>query len=172
MQGQTNYWEAKLAAGHQPSEAKIENFIRTKYDTKRWVMDGPIPDPSTLDAEGDDDVPLTLVQEKAKIERSTSQRETAASSWPVLLSLNLEQLQETLILFGDDSTPPLRPNSADIISTKPSAMATASVHRSQQGLLILCSVLISLGVLSLRTRDDLQAQHQIQPRQWVTHEVT
>jgi hypothetical protein len=35
--------------------SKIENFIRTKYDTKRWVMDGGIPDPSTLD-DGDDDV--------------------------------------------------------------------------------------------------------------------
>ena len=36
--------------------SKIENFIRTKYDSKRWVMDGPIPDPATLDAEGDDEV--------------------------------------------------------------------------------------------------------------------
>ena len=35
---------------------KIENFIRTKYESKRWVMEGPMPDPSTLDAEGDDDV--------------------------------------------------------------------------------------------------------------------
>lgn len=34
---------------------KIENFIRTKYESKRWVMDGEIPDPSTLD-DGDDDV--------------------------------------------------------------------------------------------------------------------
>jgi len=48
------YWEAKLATGHVPAEAKIENFIRTKYDSKRWAMDGPMPDPSTLDA-GDDD---------------------------------------------------------------------------------------------------------------------
>lgn len=38
---------------------KIENFIRTKYESKRWVMDGPMPDPSTLDAEGDDDVVRT-----------------------------------------------------------------------------------------------------------------
>ena len=36
--------------------SKIENFIRTKYESKRWVMEGPIPDPSTLDTEGDDDV--------------------------------------------------------------------------------------------------------------------
>lgn len=36
--------------------SKIENFIRTKYESKRWVMDGEMPDPATLDAEGDDDV--------------------------------------------------------------------------------------------------------------------
>lgn len=34
---------------------KIENFIRTKYESKRWIMDGSMPDPSTLD-DGDDDV--------------------------------------------------------------------------------------------------------------------
>ena len=50
------YWESKLAPGHAPSEAKIENFIRTKYESKRWVLDGPMPDPSTLDADGDDDI--------------------------------------------------------------------------------------------------------------------
>ena len=50
------YWEAKLAPGHVPAEAKIENFIRTKYESKRWTMDGPMPDPSTLDVDGDDDV--------------------------------------------------------------------------------------------------------------------
>jgi stromal membrane-associated protein len=47
------YWEGKLALGHVPSETKIENFIRTKYESKRWVMDGPMPDPSALD--GDDE---------------------------------------------------------------------------------------------------------------------
>ena len=36
-------------------DRKIENFIRTKYESKRWVMDGPMPDPKTLDI-GDDDV--------------------------------------------------------------------------------------------------------------------
>lgn len=55
------YWEAKLAEGHIPSEAKIENFIRTKYESKRWVMDGPMPDPASLDVEGDDDVVSLIV---------------------------------------------------------------------------------------------------------------
>lgn len=72
------YWEAKLAAGHAPSESKIENFIRTKYELKRWVMDGGIPDPSTLDAEGDDDVPLNIVKEKQAIERKVSISKPAA----------------------------------------------------------------------------------------------
>jgi stromal membrane-associated protein len=35
--------------------SKIENFIRTKYDSKRWTMEGPVPDPSTLSDEADDD---------------------------------------------------------------------------------------------------------------------
>ncbi|KAK3303533.1 uncharacterized protein B0T15DRAFT_540484 [Chaetomium strumarium] len=71
------YWEAKLAPGHVPSEAKIENFIRTKYELKRWVMDGPMPDPATLDADGDDDVPLSVVKEKQNIERRESLRKAS-----------------------------------------------------------------------------------------------
>lgn len=58
------YWEFKLnqkdgdggGIGHVPREEKIENFIRTKYESKRWVMDGPVPDPETLGGEEDDDV--------------------------------------------------------------------------------------------------------------------
>lgn len=41
--------------------SKIENFIRTKYESKRWVMDGAMPDPATLDTEGDDDVVMLLL---------------------------------------------------------------------------------------------------------------
>ncbi|KAJ5835727.1 Arf GTPase activating protein [Penicillium robsamsonii] len=97
------YWEAKLAPGHVPSDAKIENFIRTKYESKRWVMDGEMPDPSTLD-DGDDDVPLAVVQEKAKIERSASQRVPAPSQPPA------HRQQASIDLFGDDISPPPRPN--------------------------------------------------------------
>jgi hypothetical protein len=42
-----------LLTGH--TNRKIENFIRTKYESKRWVLQDEIPDPSTLD-DGDDDV--------------------------------------------------------------------------------------------------------------------
>ncbi|KAL2821972.1 hypothetical protein BJX63DRAFT_176923 [Aspergillus granulosus] len=101
------YWEAKLAPGHVPSDAKIENFIRTKYESKRWVMDGGIPDPATLDT-GDDDVPLAVVQEKAKIERSASQR-VAPAAQPAV-----HRPQTSIDLFADDDiSPPIRPNTTE-----------------------------------------------------------
>ncbi|KAL6865597.1 ARF GAP with effector function(s) [Amphichorda felina] len=71
------YWEAKLAPGHVPSESKIENFIRTKYELKRWAMDGPRPDPSTLDVGTDNEVTTGVVREKQTIDRSQSARRPA-----------------------------------------------------------------------------------------------
>ncbi|KAI1129902.1 hypothetical protein F5Y10DRAFT_236953 [Nemania abortiva] len=76
------YWESKLASGHVPSEAKIENFIRTKYELKRWAMDGPMPNPADLDVEGDDEVPLSLVKEKQTIERKVSLRNAPTTTEP------------------------------------------------------------------------------------------
>ncbi|CAD6446221.1 01936752-6dfe-49bc-b73d-ed748d4cb26d [Sclerotinia trifoliorum] len=108
------YWEAKLAPGHVPSEAKIENFIRTKYDSKRWVMDGPIPDPSTLDVDGDDDMPLGLVKEKHNLERSTSQRTAPPSKAPTPISAPPQQ-----DLFGDDIGPPPRASTAGPVPARP-----------------------------------------------------
>ncbi|KAK2745138.1 hypothetical protein FQN57_004045 [Myotisia sp. PD_48] len=102
------YWEAKLNPGHVPSEAKIENFIRTKYESRRWVMDGPIPDPSTLDVEDDDDVPLAVVQEKAKL----------ASNQPLAAPPRApgQRQQQSVNFFDDDDTikPPTRPKTTDI----------------------------------------------------------
>ena len=116
------YWEAKLAPGHVPSEAKIENFIRTKYESKRWVMEGPIPDPSTLDADGDDDVPLSLVKEKHAIERSASQKASAAQQSGPSQVRRAQQPD----LFGDDVLPPPRANSAAPVASRPPPKAEAA----------------------------------------------
>jgi len=111
------YWEAKLAPGHVPAEAKIENFIRTKYESKRWTMEGPIPDPSTLDVDGDDDVPLSVVQEKAKIERSASQR---ASGTSTASATRAPQRAQNVDLFGDDPiSAPARPSTGPPTNTAP-----------------------------------------------------
>ena len=98
------YWESKLAPGHVPSDAKIENFIRTKYELKRWVMDGPIPDPATLDVEGDDDVPLSIVKEKQNIERKESGRRTGQDS-ASSRSARASAAPQADLIGGDDIPP-------------------------------------------------------------------
>ncbi|GAB1315733.1 ARF GAP with effector function(s) [Madurella fahalii] len=110
------YWEAKLAPGHVPSEAKIENFIRTKYELKRWVMEGPMPDPSTLDAEADDDVPLSVVKEKQNVDRRESLRKAPAGQTAAPQPLAAPQVD----LIGGDPTPAPAPLRAS--STGPTAM--------------------------------------------------
>ncbi|KAI1380268.1 ArfGap-domain-containing protein [Hypoxylon crocopeplum] len=107
------YWESKLASGHVPSEAKIENFIRTKYELKRWVMDGPIPDPATLDVEGDDDVPLSIVKEKQSIDRKESIRKSSVGQHAPRGTV--ASLQADLI--GGDDIPP-RASTAGPASTQ------------------------------------------------------
>lgn len=56
------YWEAKLPANYVPDDSQMENFIRTKYDLKRWILSPTIPsDPASLE---DDSVPLAVVQKR------------------------------------------------------------------------------------------------------------
>ncbi|KAL7285899.1 hypothetical protein ACG7TL_001010 [Trametes sanguinea] len=46
------YWEAHLRAGHVPPDHKMESYIRSKYETRRWAREGPPPeDPSVLEAD-------------------------------------------------------------------------------------------------------------------------
>ncbi|KAF2091380.1 ArfGap-domain-containing protein [Saccharata proteae CBS 121410] len=119
------YWEAKLAPGHVPSESKIENFIRTKYDSKRWVMDGGMPDPASLDTEADDDVPLNVVQEKAKMERNASVRSSAASS-PAPAPVPIRK-PPPVDLFGDEPVaPPSRPSTNPPMGRPPPPKAEAA----------------------------------------------
>jgi hypothetical protein len=65
---QTRTWSRPLGSVSRPRRhssitnangnlnSKIENFIRTKYESKRWVMDGSMPDPATLDVGDDNEV--------------------------------------------------------------------------------------------------------------------
>ncbi|KAH9964643.1 hypothetical protein BC827DRAFT_1188631 [Russula dissimulans] len=42
------YWEAHLKPGHVPPDHKIESFIRSKYESRRWALDGPPPSEPTV----------------------------------------------------------------------------------------------------------------------------
>ncbi|KAI0386524.1 ArfGap-domain-containing protein [Hypomontagnella monticulosa] len=116
------YWEAKLAAGHVPSEAKIENFIRTKYELKRWVMDGPMPDPASLDVEGDDDVPLSIVKEKQSIDRKESIRKSSVGQQTPRSAASPAPQPD---LIGGDDIPPRASTAGPASSQVPPKSAPA-----------------------------------------------
>ncbi|GMG21454.1 unnamed protein product [Ambrosiozyma monospora] len=42
------FWESGLPDNYVPNESKIENFVRTKYDLKKWAASSTVPDPSTV----------------------------------------------------------------------------------------------------------------------------
>ncbi|GME85103.1 unnamed protein product [Ambrosiozyma monospora] len=42
------FWESGLPENYVPNESKIENFVRTKYDLKKWAASSTVPDPSTV----------------------------------------------------------------------------------------------------------------------------
>lgn len=115
-------------------------------------MEGPMPDPSTLDAEGDDDVvsrdrlpstaetallnilsqPLSVVQEKAKLERSASERQR---SIPNQLQ-SQRRAPPTIDLFGDDGpTPPVRPSTTDnaAVRVQPKSAEPTTTRQTRQG---------------------------------------
>ena len=43
------YWEHSLPADFVPDENKVESFIRSKYEYKKFVRPGPMPEPEALD---------------------------------------------------------------------------------------------------------------------------
>ncbi|TFK89278.1 ArfGap-domain-containing protein [Polyporus arcularius HHB13444] len=46
------YWEAHLRAGHVPPDHKMDSYIRSKYESRRWAREGAPPeDPSVLEAD-------------------------------------------------------------------------------------------------------------------------
>lgn len=75
------YWESKLPDGYVPDDGKIENFIRTKYEMKRWVLSPQLPDPANLDRsiDAEERVPLAEVQKRSA---KTSRNGTVAPPHP------------------------------------------------------------------------------------------
>lgn len=103
------YWESKLAPGHVPSDAKIENFIRTKYESKRWVMDGNIPDPSTLDVGDAAEAPVDVTRKTSVVQPAVSSA-TGPSNFTRAPQPDL---------FADDSMSAPRASSTPSVSSRP-----------------------------------------------------
>ncbi|KAI9748007.1 MAG: hypothetical protein M1815_003695 [Lichina confinis] len=103
-----------LQWGNSRANKKIENFIRTKYESKRWVMDGPMPDPASLDGDGDEDVPLQVVRNRQQQQQQQSERSMSnpASSSTGRLAQPPKPSQ-TIDLFGPADVSAPRPRTTE-----------------------------------------------------------
>ncbi|KAF7978976.1 hypothetical protein HWV62_44227 [Athelia sp. TMB] len=104
------YWEAHLKSGHVPPDHKMESFIRSKYETRRWAQEGPPPaDPSILD----DSAPVSEpapAQAPAQATTSTGfSRANATATPPITRQPQPHQLLSTAISDQRRQVPPLTP---------------------------------------------------------------
>lgn len=113
------YWEAHLKAGHAPPDHKVESFIRSKYELRRWAMETPIPeDPSVLDTDTSK-APTATTQPAAQPTATRNAPQTQASSTSKPGSGAL------LDLLGDSETPESKPSPhvAPVPATTPKSTA-------------------------------------------------
>lgn len=75
-----SYWEAKLPDGYVPDQLKIENFIRTKYDLKKWVASSKVPDPMSIQVEGKPTAPIPVNSNTKSVPDLTSKTGPAVPS--------------------------------------------------------------------------------------------
>lgn len=120
------YWEAHLKPGHAPPDHKVESFIRSKYESRRWVMDIPIPqDPSILDQGTEVVAAPAQITAPERTNVATAAAPPTAASKPKTTAL--------LDLLGDDDSAtkvaPTR-SAAPILSKTPTPATTASETRT------------------------------------------
>ncbi|KAG7662295.1 AGE2 [[Candida] subhashii] len=114
------YWESKLPEGYIPDSSKIENFIRTKYDLKKWTGSHHIPDPSTIKTSS----PAPKVADLNDVKKAPV---STKPKQPVQHSINL--LDDD---FGDfSSTPSPKPIHATISSPTIVSRAAPTPQKQQ-----------------------------------------
>ncbi|ODQ53826.1 ArfGap-domain-containing protein [Saitoella complicata NRRL Y-17804] len=116
------YWEHGLSPGHVPSDSKIDNFIRTKYDMKRWVMPGPMPDPDTLDdGDEEEDVLTSAIKQKVETARAPASSNVHRRAPSLHKPTPPKPALATFDLLGGDDFPPAAPSapSAPVTRAKP-----------------------------------------------------
>ncbi|KAK6202366.1 zinc finger protein [Scheffersomyces amazonensis] len=85
------FWEAKLPEGYTPDQSKIESFIRTKYDIKKWAASTTIPNPLTIKVNNPTSVNTS----------STAISSTSSSSTSVPTSIKAPQPKSANLLDDD-----------------------------------------------------------------------
>lgn len=73
------YWEAKLDRDYAPGESRIDNFIKTKYMSRKWAAGPERPDPHSL-SDGEDNSSSTADRATIVATPTQSQQPTLAGA--------------------------------------------------------------------------------------------
>ncbi|GAA97646.1 uncharacterized protein L969DRAFT_94787 [Mixia osmundae IAM 14324] len=112
------YWEAHLRAGHQPPEHKMESFIRSKYESKRWAMEGPVPEPETLD---DGSSPAQAAPQSLPSTRTAGSSQPARTTAPAARA----NITPFFDLMDEAPAPPVQPSQPAPVRATALSSATA-----------------------------------------------
>ncbi|KAL6714575.1 ARF GAP with effector function(s) [Lecanora helva] len=124
----------------------MASFIRTKYEKRKWTPD-PKKDPLEaileidIGDDGDDDVPLKEVQEKARLKRESSLTAASTPNQPIPPP---PKFKPPVDLFDDAPAPPIRPSTTDTPGIKPppsQAAAAPKLTKNTDSLLGLNDIL-------------------------------
>lgn len=119
------YWEAHLKAGHIPPDHKMESYIRSKYESRRWALDDPLPsDPSVLEDRGESTPSLN----------SGDAPHSASSSAPSLRSVPTHVHAPNNISAPRAASPSLTSSTYTRNQPQPRQLLSAAVaRRAEQG---------------------------------------
>ena len=134
------FWEAKLPEGYVPDQSKIENFIRTKYDLKKWSLSSTIPNPASIKG------------------KTTTTNDTTASS-TTQLKLNPPKLKKNQTAPAPKSDSLLDDEFGLFTSHKSSTSTTKSTHSRAPPV----ATRVTLGTSAVST--DSKPPQQIQSAQ-------
>ncbi|TBU46293.1 hypothetical protein BD309DRAFT_999201 [Dichomitus squalens] len=103
------YWEAHLRQGHVPPDHKMDSYIRSKYESKRWAREGPLPeDPAVL--EGDAPAPAQTTPAPAPIASPSHASRASVSSVNAVRSQQPHQLLSTAVAASRQTASPAIPS--------------------------------------------------------------
>ncbi|ABN66518.2 zinc finger protein [Scheffersomyces stipitis CBS 6054] len=88
------FWEAKLPDSYIPDSSKIESFIRTKYDIKKWAASSHIPDPLSIKVSSGTTSTTAVQPQASKMSQQSSQTSSISDSFDLLSSSNHSGLLE------------------------------------------------------------------------------
>ncbi|KAL8738122.1 MAG: hypothetical protein Q9190_008040 [Brigantiaea leucoxantha] len=113
---ENNHWLLTQTEGIGNQNWQLDMFPRSRTYTMRRHEYHAMLIESQENREFYSDKPLNVVQEKAKLERASSQRSSSTSGHP---AQSLPKPPQNIDLFGDVPTPPARPSTTDTPSARP-----------------------------------------------------